>query len=243
MSIIQSLDRGLMILQDSGGVETACLLWASSRKSSRLIAAVLSGWLKRYAVGVSSLPHPAARNNVLGSSMWTLSRQYDWGSMLVRVAHKPLKELASGINETAHLAIREGKNALFIDSADTTHVIAVAGQTGELVPLYCTAHGKALLADATERDLRLAFGAGPLEKHTSSTITAVPLLARECAAIKARATLPTRLSSGKACAASRLPSAPWTAVSSRPSEYLRRRAASLKNTTRSTRAKSSVSPP
>jgi IclR family acetate operon transcriptional repressor len=106
--------------------------------------------------------------------------------MLIRVADKELRALASSINETAHLAIREGKKALFIDSADANHVIAVAGQTGELVPLYCTAHGKALLADATERELRLIFGTGQLEKYTKSTIRSLAALTKECAAIRER---------------------------------------------------------
>jgi IclR family acetate operon transcriptional repressor len=99
------------------------------------------------------------------------------------VAHPELKLLATQINETAHLAIREGNSALFIDSARANHVIAVSGQTGELVPLYCTAHGKALLADADETSLRKQFGPGPLEKHTPTTITTIKGLARECATI------------------------------------------------------------
>lgn len=123
---------------------------------------------------------------MLGSSMWTLSRQYDWSNMLIKVADPELKLLATEINETAHVAIREGKNALFIDSAHATHVIAVAGQTGELVPLYCTAHGKALIADLDERELHSQFGAGPLQMHTRNTITTIKALARECAAIRDR---------------------------------------------------------
>ena len=63
---------------------------------------------------------------------------------MLKSGARELKFLASETNETAHLAIREGSSALFIDSARANHVIAVAGQTGELVPLYCTAHGKAL---------------------------------------------------------------------------------------------------
>jgi IclR family acetate operon transcriptional repressor len=118
--------------------------------------------------------------------MWTLSRHYDWSNMLIKVAHQELKLLATQINETAHLAIREGKSALFVDSAHATQVIAVAGQIGELVPLYCTAHGKALLAGADERELRAQFGPGPLQSYTKNTITSIKALAKECAAIRER---------------------------------------------------------
>ena len=132
--------------------------------------------------GFLSCP-PGRKDYVLGSSIWMLSRHYDWSNMLIKVAHPELRALASQINETAHLAIREGASALFIDSAHANHVIAVAGQMGELVPLYCTAHGKALLAEDDESSLRKLFGAGPLQKYTPTTITTIKSLARECIAI------------------------------------------------------------
>jgi len=132
------------------------------------------------------LSTPAGRKDyILGSAIWTLSRQYDWSNMLVRVAHQELKDLANGLNETAHLAVREGKNALFIDSVHARRVIVVAGQTGELVPLYATAHGKALLADANEKELKSIFGTS-LQKHTKTTIQTYPALTKECTSIQQR---------------------------------------------------------
>jgi IclR family acetate operon transcriptional repressor len=65
-------------------------------------------------------------------------------------------------------------------------VIAVAGQTGELVPLYCTAHGKALLADFDERELRSVFGSGPLRSYSKHTIVSIERLAKVCTRIKAQ---------------------------------------------------------
>jgi IclR family acetate operon transcriptional repressor len=104
--------------------------------------------------------------------------------MLIRVSREHLKQLASQTHETAHLAIREGKHTLFIDHAVTNHVIAVSGQTGELVPLYCTAHGKALLADFDERELRTLLGTAPLQPYTKQTIGTIPQLAKACAQFK-----------------------------------------------------------
>src|SRR5262249_5274950 len=66
----------------------------------------------------------------------------------------------------------------------TNHVISVAGQTGELVPLYCTAHGKALLADLEKRDLRTIFGSGQLRTYTKETCSSLEDLVRICARIK-----------------------------------------------------------
>jgi DNA-binding IclR family transcriptional regulator len=182
---IQSLDRGLFILQLVARSRHPVSLGelAELLDIDRSSAFRLAHTLRRR--GFLSCP-PGRKDYVLGSSMWTLSRQYDWSNMLIKVADPELKLLATQINETAHLAIREGKSALFIDSAHATHVIAVAGQTGELVPLHCTAHGKALIADADERELVSQFGTGPLQMYTKTTITTIKGLAKECAAIRER---------------------------------------------------------
>jgi len=184
-AFIQSLDRGLTILQTVAHSKQPVGLGELSEllNVDRSSVFRLAQTLRRRGF----LATPAGRKDyILGSAMWTLSRQYDWGNMLVRVAHEELKSLAQGLNETAHLAIREGKNALFIDSVHARHVIVVAGQTGELVPLYATAHGKALLADCTEADLKLIFGPKKMEPYTSTTVMTVPALAKECVRIRQR---------------------------------------------------------
>jgi IclR family acetate operon transcriptional repressor len=185
LPFIQSLDRGLTILQTVALSKQPISLGELSEllKIDRSSAFRLAQTLRRRGF----LSCPAGRKDyILGPSMWTLSHQYDWSNMLVRVAHQQLKVIANELNETAHLAVREGKSALFIDSAHANHVIAVAGQTGELVPLYCTAHGKALLADADERDLTSQFGSGALRQYTPSTIASIRALAAECREIKKR---------------------------------------------------------
>jgi IclR family acetate operon transcriptional repressor len=100
--------------------------------------------------------------------------------MLVRVANEPLKALAADTSETAHLAVREGKRALFIDHVTSSHVMSISGQTGELVPLYCTSHGKALLIDLEEQDLLELLGNKPLKAYTKNTIESIRSLAAEC---------------------------------------------------------------
>ena len=182
---IQSLDRGLTILQKVAGSNQPVSLGelAELPQVDRSSALRLAHTLRRRGF----LATPAGRKDyILGSAMWTLSRHYVWSNMLARVAREELKHLADGLNETAHLAIREGKSALFIDSVHARHVMVVAGQTGELVPLYATAHGKALLADSDEQRLRSIFGDDKPVKYTKNTITSVPALVKECLAIRRR---------------------------------------------------------
>jgi IclR family transcriptional regulator, acetate operon repressor len=182
---IQSLDRGLIILDAVAKANNPVSLTAltSVLGIDRSSVFRLANTLKRRGF----LTYPSGRKDyILGPALWRLSHYYDWGTMLIRVSHEHLKELASQTNETVHLAIREGKHALFIDHATGNHLISVSGQTGEMAPLYCTAHGKALLADLDLRELQALFGAGPLRAYTKSTIGAVSQLAKVCKKIKSQ---------------------------------------------------------
>lgn len=182
---IQSLDRGLMMLdavaRSSEPVSLSQLTTLLGIDRSSVFR--LANTLKRRGF----LAYPAGRKDyVLGSALWRLSHRYDWGTMLIRVAQGPMRELAAATNETAHLAIREGRHALFIDHATVNQVIMVSGQTGEMVPLYCTAHGKALLTDLDEPALRAVLGRAPLRKHSKQTIVGLSQLAEACVQIRAQ---------------------------------------------------------
>jgi DNA-binding IclR family transcriptional regulator len=133
------------------------------------------------------LAHPSGRKDyILGPSIWRISRNQDWSKMLITFSHDHVKGLATQTGETTHLAVREGKEAFFIDHyASTNQVLVISGQTGEFVPLYCTAHGKALLADYGLTELKALLGAAALQGHTPTTIVSLKQLAKECAAIKA----------------------------------------------------------
>jgi IclR family acetate operon transcriptional repressor len=176
---IQSLDRGLVILEavaksrrPVATAEVAGLLAIDHSSAFRL-----ANTLKRRGF----LACPGGRTDyVLGPAIWRLSRQYDWSNMLVRVCHEHLKRLAGEAGETAHLAVREGRQALFVDHVTTNHVILISGQTGESVPLHCTAHGKALLADFEKPQLEALFGNTQLTAGAGNAIVSLDRLAEVC---------------------------------------------------------------
>ena len=180
---IQSLDRGLVILEAvaKAGDPVPLGQLTDLLGIDRSSAFRLANTLKRRGF----LANPGGRKDyILGPSIWRLSRQYDWSNMLIGICDQHLKLLASKTNETAHLAVREGKQALFIDHASINHMIAVTGQTGELVPLHCTAHGKALLADFGIAELKVLFGSAPLQPRTPRSVVSLEQLAKACAEIK-----------------------------------------------------------
>ena len=177
---IQSLDRGLSILEavakstDPVALGQLTDLLGIDRSSVFRLA----NTLRRRGF----LANPNGRKDyILGPSIWRLSRKHDWSNVLITFSHEHLKKLAVRTGETTHLALREGRQAFFIDHYHcSSQIIVISGQTGEFVPLYCTAHGKALLMDCEMDDLKSIFGTKPLQSHTPQTIVSIRQLAKEC---------------------------------------------------------------
>jgi len=133
------------------------------------------------------LANPNGRKHyVLGPAVWRLSRDYDWSQLLISICRDSVKALATRTGETAHLAVREGRQVFFIDHcASGDQGVIVAGLTGKLMPLHCTAHGKALLADFGLAELKALYGTTPLERYTARTTVSLPDLLKACARVRA----------------------------------------------------------
>ncbi|HTS26065.1 MAG TPA: IclR family transcriptional regulator [Bryobacteraceae bacterium] len=178
---IQSLDRGLLILEavaksaDPVGLGHLTDVLGIDRSS----AFRLANTLRRRGF----LANPNGRKDyVLGPSIWRLSRKHDWSNVLITFSHEHLKRLAMRTGETTHLALREGRQTFFIDHChSSSQILVISGQTGEFAPLYCTAHGKALLLDCGLAELKSIFGTGPLQAYTSRTIVSLKQLVKDFA--------------------------------------------------------------
>ena len=181
---IQSLGRGLSILEavaDADGpvaLKELTVLLGIDRSSVFRLANTLK---RRRFLSLAE----GRKQYVLGPSIWRLSRKQGQG-LLTALCRDHLRALSLKTGETSHLAVRDGVHALFIDHcAPPRQVLSVLGQTGEAVPLHCSAHGKALIADLRAADLAALFGQAKLTRHTRRTITSHTRLARACARIRA----------------------------------------------------------
>lgn len=184
---IQSLDRGLAILEavaespqpvplkeltDLIGIDRSSVFRLANTLRQRRFLANPKG----------------SKDYILGPTAWRLSRKYGRSgrSGLGTFFHDYLRELTRKLGETSHITVREGSQVLFIDHhAPTGQVVSVAGQTGEFAPLYCTAHGKALVADMDLDGLQTVLGRAPLHAYTKNTIVSLSKLAKVCAQIRA----------------------------------------------------------
>jgi DNA-binding IclR family transcriptional regulator len=62
------------------------------------------------------------------------------------VARPHMEALRATFDETVHLALLDGETVLFLDSLESTRTLRVGSRRGFSMPAYCTAAGKALLA-------------------------------------------------------------------------------------------------
>lgn len=183
---VQSVERALSLLEavamSAEPVPLAYLTQVLGIDPSSVFR--LANTLKRRGF----LANPNGRKHyVLGPAVWRLSREYDWSRMLITICREAVKALATRTGETAHLAVREGRQVFFIDHyAAGDQGVIVAGQTGKLMPLHCTAHGKALLADFGLAELKALYGTTPLERYTARTSVSLPELAKACRSVRAR---------------------------------------------------------
>ena len=184
--LVQSVERALSLLEavaaSADPVPLARLTEILGIDPSSVFR--LANTLKRRGF----LANPNGRKHyVLGPAIWRLSREYDWSGMLISVCRDAVKALASRTGETAHLAVRDGREVFFIDHhASADQGIIVPGQTGKRMPLHCTAHGKSLLADFGLAELKALYGATPLERYTPRTCVSLQDLATACSGVRAQ---------------------------------------------------------
>lgn len=147
MDGIQSLARGLHILDliaNSGRswsvTELAQALQVDKSSASRLVRTLASyGYLQIEA---------GTRRYTLGRRLYHIGWQMLNLMPIRQKARAYLHRLVQDTGECAHTAVFAESKALVIDDVETETTLRVVSGTGRMIPLHCTAVGKALLAFA-----------------------------------------------------------------------------------------------
>jgi len=87
-----------------------------------------------------------------------------------QIAHPILKTLVDKVGETAHLAIYDHGEVIYIDKVECDNALSIASFIGKRNPAYCTGVGKCLLAFQSEEEIARVLS-GVLEVRTPKTIT------------------------------------------------------------------------
>ncbi len=175
----QSLRRGLEILEflaASGGEATVS---AAARQLAvdRSTASRLLATLEERGFVAQDLDTQRYR---LGTKLLRLGDVLLEDQNLRSLGHDIVRSLSRETGESAHVAIRVGTDAIFVDRSQSTAVITInTGEVGTHDPLYCTAIGRALLCGMSDDQVRDLLGQVPFRRFTPKTIsTMVELLDR-----------------------------------------------------------------
>ncbi len=105
---------------------------------------------------------------------------------LLRAAPPVLADLVATLGERAHLSVLDGASVLTLHSESPPHAVQAAGWAGRTVPAYCTAAGRALLADHDPAAQAALLDGTPLERVAPNTVIDLAELARRIADARAR---------------------------------------------------------
>lgn len=101
------------------------------------------------------------------------------------VARPHLEALTRRVRETCNLSVLQGYQVACVARSVCDRELSVLSSVGDAYPLYCTAHGKALLADMSEEDVARLVGPR-LHPLTANTVRSVPALLEQLRQGRAR---------------------------------------------------------
>lgn len=166
---VQSVERALDVFEflgrsegEVGVSEIGAATGLSVGTAHRLLGTLVSrgyahhnGSTRKYGLGLKSLAVAAAARERVGP-----------------LALPFLEELMEACQETANLAILEGKSVMYIEQVvPPARTLRISMEPGVRVPLHSTGTGKILLAYQPPRLLDFFIGEGGLPRQTVSTIT------------------------------------------------------------------------
>ena len=111
------------------------------------------------------------------------ARQAPWD--VVAAIRPHMEHLAATTRETVNLIGLQGASIVFLDGVESTQTVRVGVRTGDRLPAYTTAGGKALLAQMRLKDIR-ALHPRALTALTDATITSTDQLISELDAVRTR---------------------------------------------------------
>lgn len=102
---------------------------------------------------------------------------------IVSLIHPFITELANNCRETVHFVQRRGTEVFYLDKVAPLYpyesAIRMASQVGLARPLYCSAVGKAILAEMSDEEVEYIWNHSIIEKKTEHTKTSLAELKAE----------------------------------------------------------------
>ncbi|WP_216915650.1 IclR family transcriptional regulator [Nocardia noduli] len=168
------LQRSALVLDCFPGGTTLSLAEVTARTglprstAHRVLTGLVElGWLTRNSGGFE-----------LGLALFELGERVGLKYRLRSAALPFMQDLYSVTGQTVHLAVRDGRDAVYVEKIHGHAALPLPSQIGGRLPLTCTAVGKALLAPEAPEVIGTVLTV-PLRSYTAHSITDPAVLARE----------------------------------------------------------------
>jgi DNA-binding IclR family transcriptional regulator len=162
-SVLKALDI-LELLDGEPGLgvtEVAARLDMEKSTAFRLLNSL---WLRGYV-----RKDPESHRYFNGFRLFEMGNNVVKNMGLKEQAFPFLQELSKRTNEAVNLAIRDGKDVVYIDKIESQATIKVDLHVGKRMPMYCTGLGKALLAFMDPDEVKALYPDETFERFTSNT--------------------------------------------------------------------------
>lgn len=165
--VVESLDRGLRLLQAFGAAGGAMTLSDIARIAElpRATARRILFTLQRRGFVDSDGKLFRLTPHVL-----TLAASYLRSDQLVTVLQPVLDEISVAAQEISSLAVLDGDDVVFIARASPTRIFTGGVDIGYRLPAFCTAVGRVLLGRFDDAELKAKLGATKREALTPQTV-------------------------------------------------------------------------
>lgn len=121
----------------------------------------------------------------LGIKLFELGCAVQSTKRLVETTKPYLKQLSQSTNETANLAILEGKEVIYLDTIESPEMLRTEIMAGTRTPAHCTALGKVLLASISDGEFESLYKRDePLSSLTSKSISSLEELKKNLKKVK-----------------------------------------------------------
>ncbi|MBS3933726.1 MAG: IclR family transcriptional regulator [Truepera sp.] len=180
---IRALDRGLVVLERLASSPNLSLTELANQVGLAYSTAhrILETLRQRAFVDRSD---ETGRYSV-GVRAFEVGTGYLAKGQLPEAAHEPMKRLVEELNETVNLAVRGGREAIYIHQVEGQQKVRMFTQIGARTPLHSSGVGKVLLAWQSPDEIE-AFLQAPLTAYTEHTLTAPQSILAELARVRER---------------------------------------------------------
>jgi DNA-binding IclR family transcriptional regulator len=119
----------------------------------------------------------------VGMRLWELGALAPRGGTLRDVALPFMQDLYEATHENVHLAVRDGLEALYVDTISGRGSVPTRSRRGGRLPLHATGVGKVLLAHAPQEVLSAVIDSG-MRRYTPYTVVAPGHLRRSLTEVR-----------------------------------------------------------